>query len=1046
MKRRVRVRPPEQAVFGELAWTPQQRAVLDHARGGLLVLGGPGTGKTSLAVAATAERIATDRPVLLLAGDRQSASRLRDRVTALSGRTTIQPQVRTIHSFSRALVERFVSDPGGEPRLLTAPEQEFRIRELLAGAGPGVWPETLRRAYSTGGFARQVRGALARARQLGMDPEQLVALGEQAGEPSWAALGRFFDEYLDVLDAEQVIDYAELIHRARVLVSDPEIADEVGRWFGGIWLDEVAEMDPAQLALVRAVATDDLPVIGLADPDSAIFRFRGAHPRAAAEFVRLFGAEVVTLTESFRMPAAVADALAGVARRLPLPVPGEAAARYRSVTGRPGGSVGVRLFGSGDAHAAGVARLLRQAHLEGGMPWSDMAVLVRSGRDQIPPIVRSLTQHGVPVEVAGDEIGLGADPAVQPLLTALRVATAGQSTPDQARELLLSGWGGFDSVELRVLNRRLRVVGPDAGDGTLLAAVLTDPGMVPAAETEREQRLLQRLAERAELLVSAGAHLGRGGSVEEVLWRLWSGTDWPARLRDTALGPAGGSPAAHRDLDAVVALFSLAADFGTRAGERSVAAFLSEVAAQELPADTERESTLRGRGVRVLTAHRSKGLQWPLVVVAGVQEGSWPDIRRRGSLFDPEKLLSHGLGAGTSTGELVATERRLFHLACGRAETHLVVTAVAGTDSDAEQPSRFLSELGVDPASEPAHPGRPVTLRELVAELRRAAEDQTLEPGLREGAAVRLARLAEQRDAQGNQLVPDADPARWWGMGEVTSQTYTGSSHRIRLTPSRLETILACPRKYFLSTQVNAEDSTTPMVLGSVIHSLVEHMELGDIDLGRALEHLERIWPDIPFEARWRADVELSDAIEALRRFDRWRVANAHADVVGIEAPFSFDIEVSGMNVQVSGKADRVERAEDGSLRVIDFKTGKTVPSLAAVKEHDQLGVYQLAIECGAFESIAPGASGSGGAALVFLRADARGLPKTMNQPALSLDPRPGGDPEEGAHPTWVHHRIELAARVLQDGRFDATTGDHCRYCQFRKSCPAWPEGKQVVP
>ena len=63
-----------------------------------MVLGGHGTGKTSLAVAATAERIATDRPVLLLAGDRQSASRLRDRVTALSGRTTIQPQVRTIHS------------------------------------------------------------------------------------------------------------------------------------------------------------------------------------------------------------------------------------------------------------------------------------------------------------------------------------------------------------------------------------------------------------------------------------------------------------------------------------------------------------------------------------------------------------------------------------------------------------------------------------------------------------------------------------------------------------------------------------------------------------------------------------------------------------------------------------------------------------------------------------------------------------------------------------------------------------------------------------
>lgn len=1008
-----------------------------------MVLGGPGTGKTTLAVEGAARLIDHGGTALVLAGNRQSASRLRDMITVRAGRTTVQPQVRTIHALSLSLLQRFTDEPGAEPRLLTAPEQEFRIRELLRGAGPGNWPEDLSRAYPTGGFARQVRAALARARQLGMDPENLVALGEQAGKPSWTALGRFFDEYLDVMDAEQVIDYAELIHRARVLVSDPDVAAEVGRWFDAIWLDEVAEMDPSQLALVRAVATDDLPVVGLADPDSAIFRFRGAHPRAASEFTRLFGARVICLQDSFRMPAVVVDAVAGVSRRLPLPVTGEAAACYRQIRGYGEGSVSVRLFPSEDAQASGVAHLLRRAHLEEGVPWSDMAVLVRSGRDQIPPLVRGLTQQGVPVEVAGDEIGLGSDPAVQPLLTALRVVADGECTPEQAEALLLSGWGGFDTVELRVVARKLRRPEASTSNSELLADALMGRVELPVGDDESPSDPFARMRVRARLLADAADWIAQGLTLEEVLWGLWSGTDWPQRLRSQALGPADGARSANRDLDSVVALFALAAVFEEPAGQRGVAAFLFDVAGRELPVDMERESTVRGRGVRVLTAHRSKGHQWPLVVVAGVQEGSWPDVRRRGSLFDPEELLSDGLGDGITTGDLIATERRLFHLACSRASGELILTAVSGTDSEAEQPSRFLRELGVPATEHSELPRRPVTLRGLTAQLRRVAQDPEAEPGLRHEAALRLARLAEERDSHGDPLVPDADPARWWGVGEVTSRP--SEPERIRLTPSRLQTILTCPRQYFLSAQVRAEDTTAPMVLGSIIHSLVEHMELGEIDLDSALDHLEQVWSGIRFDAPWRASEESEDAIRVLERFDRWRNANVHADVVGIEAPFSFETQVAGMVVEVTGKADRVERSEDGTLRVIDFKTSQNAPTLNAVKEHDQLGVYQLAIESGAFESIAPGSARSGGAALVFLRVDAKGMPKVMNQPSLSEVPHLTDDPVETEHPTWVHHRIELAAQVLRAGRFDAITGDHCGYCSFRKSCPALSEGKQVV-
>ena len=118
--------------------------------------------------------------------------------------------------------------------------------------------------------------------------------------------------------------------------------------------------------------------------------------------------------------------------------------------------------------------------------------------------------------------------------------------------------------------------------------------------------------------------------------RLWHGSSWADRL--TAEAEGVGAPSAvdaERSLDAVVALFDLAAR-----SRRAVAAgqtsrtFLAEVGAQEIPAGTLADAGVRGHGVRVMTAHRSKGLEWDVVVVAGVQAESWPDLRRRGSVLE----------------------------------------------------------------------------------------------------------------------------------------------------------------------------------------------------------------------------------------------------------------------------------------------------------------------------------------------------------------------------------------------------------------------------
>ena len=122
---------------------------------------------------------------------------------------------------------------------------------------------------------------------------------------------------------------------------------------------------------------------------------------------------------------------------------------------------------------------------------------------------------------------------------------------------------------------------------------------------------------------------------------LWSQTAWPEKLRQQAGRGGEGGRRANRDLDAICALFEIAARSEEVSGLRGVTGFLAEVEGQQIPADPLRESELRGSAVRVLTAHRAKGLEWDLVVVAGVQEGRWPDVRRRGSLLEPDRLGRH---------------------------------------------------------------------------------------------------------------------------------------------------------------------------------------------------------------------------------------------------------------------------------------------------------------------------------------------------------------------------------------------------------------------
>ncbi|MEU3887297.1 ATP-dependent DNA helicase [Streptomyces sp. NPDC029041] len=1141
-----------------------QRAVVDHTAGPLLVLAGPGTGKTTTLVESVAERVARGgdpERVLVLTFSRRAAVELRDRMALRTGAARA-PRATTFHSFCYALVRAHQdSDLFVEPlRLLSGPEQDVSVRELLAGQAGlerlGLahvrWPDELRACLTTRGFADEVRAVLARSRELGLGPDALDAFARRTGRPDWRAAAAFLAEYLDVLDLQGVIDYAELVHRAVLLARRPEVAAWLAARYDAVYVDEYQDTDPAQVRLLDALAGGGRTLVAFGDPDQSIYAFRGADVNGILDFPHAFPradgrpAPVSVLRTSRRSGAGLLAATRLLTQRMPLTrLPAEKVRAHRELTPvRDGGRVEVYTYPTSGTELDNIADILRRAHLEDGVPWRDMAVLVRAGSRTIPTLRRALSAAGVPVDVDGDDLPLRHEPAVAPLLTALRAVataeaagatdtgaaeaagaadtgrasdgapdaepavvagaadretasdgaldaepavvagaadtgrasdgapdaepaeaagapdreTASDGAPDAgatacwldtetALTLLTSPLASMDAADLRRLGRALRDEERAAGNplpppsDALLAQALAEPERL-AVHDPTYARGAQRLG---ALLRKARERLAGGGTAEEALWDLWQGTPWPARLERAARRGGAAGRNADRDLDAVCALFATAARAEERTGGRGTLNFLAEIDAEDIAADTLARRAVRPDAVRLMTAHRSKGLQWRLVVVAGVQEGLWPDLRRRGSLLEADRIGRDGLAEPLTPGALLAEERRLFYVAATRARERLVVTAVKAPADDGDQPSRFLTELGVEPKDVSGRPRRPLSVAALVAELRATTVDPRVSDALREAAAHRLARLAALADEDGRPLVPSAHPYRWWGMFEPTESKVPlrNRDQPVVLSGSALDQLAnTCALQWFLGREVKADTpATAAQGFGNVVHVLADEVASGHTpaDLGVLMERLDSVWNALAFDAPWKSAQEKDNARVALERFLQWHVMNRTGRTpVASEHDFDVTLEAGEYQVRIRGQMDRVEADGDGRAYVVDFKTGKQAPSSKEVERHPQLAVYQLAVREGAVDEAFDGVRPEpGGAELVHLRQGAakrdggESLPKVQAQ-----------EPLEGE---WVGDLLATAAGKVLDERFTPTAGQHCTHCTFRASCSARQEGRHVI-
>jgi RecB family exonuclease len=371
-----------------------------------------------------------------------------------------------------------------------------------------------------------------------------------------------------------------------------------------------------------------------------------------------------------------------------------------------------------------------------------------------------------------------------------------------------------------------------------------------------------------------------------------------------------------------------------------------------------------------------------------------------------------------------------------------------------------------------------MSLAGVVGSLRRIAGDPATDDVLRRAAAARLARLADARlDPDGaagadetsntgntgntgsdTRLVPYAEPEQWWGMRAITeSATPVRGDGPVELSGSAIDSIGKCALRWFLSREAGGASATSTAIgFGNVLHVLAQQVATGGLepDVPTLLDHLDRVWTQLRFAAPWVSRRERDEAEAALRRFVEWHRTGKRR-LVASEHDFKVTLTVAGDPVVLRGAMDRVEVDADGKVVVVDLKTGKTALTADGVRDHAQLGTYQMAVAHGALGDLVDTPASPGGAELVYLRQQAGqatpDAPKVRRQDRWEPGDAGGGDGgEDGANGegdglSTPERQIQHAVHAVRAERFDASANEFCGSCEFRALCPLQAEGLSVL-
>lgn len=612
-----------------------QRRAVEWGEGPVLVLAGPGSGKTAVLTLRAARLLDADEDasILALTFTDKAAREMRERVDSLLGRRADRAHLCTFHSFATDVLRQHGKHVGLRPDFSMATTEEDRLAALEdAVAALGVTAEPVPDDRTA--LLRLIDRLFADAYD---GDDSLPSLHDS---PSW--LPSLFRGYCSQLAAANRLDFGALLHFARkLLTGKPAVANLLRTTWTHFCVDEFQDTNKAQYDLLRALVGDGGPnLFVVADDDQVIYQWNGASPERLQTIKSDYGMTVIQLPENYRCPKVIIDLANSLISHNRLRSPD----KQPLVAHRSEGTEGVLWYGTYQSEAEEAAAIPAEIRRRGLRP-ADCVVIARSAK-LLERAAGALRGDGFDAHLTQRKNEFDTPP-VKWMYNALRLANA-RHDRDALRRLCVA-WKDLSGevVEVEDLAAASALVG-----GDFLRAWCDGPGARASdpAEAELMARARERLAERLDFL-------------DLVEWFM---DDWIAPwLEDAAVR------------DEVETWRHLHVEILAERGRDNATLNLY---LQEMDLRSKAPPPPDG-AVRCLTVHGSKGLEFRHVFLIGMAEEVFPSFQ--------------AVKKGPQSREM-EEERRNCFVAITRVRETLTILRSTRYNGWAKQPSRFISEMGLD--------------------------------------------------------------------------------------------------------------------------------------------------------------------------------------------------------------------------------------------------------------------------------------------------------------------------------------------------------------
>lgn len=643
------------------ALNPEQRDAVTHTTGPLLILAGAGSGKTRVITHRIAhllsEGLAQPDEVLAVTFTNKAAEEMRSRVSALIGRDCAGMWVSTFHALCARLLRREAPAIG-----LSRDFVIYDSNDQLAAV------KQVMRALQIDENFIQPRVALSRISHVKNTME-----GPEALRGNWNVRGeqlvRVYEGYARALKDASALDFDDLLLRTFELVETSEyVRGKYSAKFRFIMVDEYQDTNRPQYLLIRRLAERSRNLCVVGDPDQSIYKWRGADLRNLLDFEHDFPeATIVRLEQNYRSTQIILDAATAVIQQ------NRNRKDKKLWTERRGGAKILYFRGSDELEEADFIQRTARAALADDVEAS-VAVLYRTNA-QSRAIEDALMRQGLPYRIVGG-VRFYERKEVKDALAYLRLLINPHDDVSLRRVINVPargiGKGVMESLE------QIAPAAPTASEVPPLFAGLNPAVSVNSLWTRlvravEEKRLPARAAASLRVfrdLIVGLADVARADSVSIAIGKVLDRSGYLQDLREDRTEDS------QARIENLMELVSAAREFEARGGETTLQAFVDQLS---LLSDVDEEAGSRDARIWLMTMHSAKGLEFPVVFIAGLEEGLFPHSR---SAEDEAELEE---------------ERRLCYVGMTRARFRLVLTSAARRRVFGEyqntQPSRFIEEV-----------------------------------------------------------------------------------------------------------------------------------------------------------------------------------------------------------------------------------------------------------------------------------------------------------------------------------------------------------------